>query len=94
MIPFTNTCIASIEELPRAKKIKPNFNRKSKRIKIIYFQAGFPINIINDVIHRFNYEKGNVLIPQWLFNKGKGLIRLPFAPANEKFVKSFINKKS
>ena len=55
-------------------------------------QAGFPIHVIN-VFHRFNQQKDEVLIPQWLFDERKEcLIRLPFAPANEKFVKSFINK--
>ena len=56
-------------------------------------QAGFPIHVINDVFHRFNQQKDEVLIPQWLFDERKEyLIRLPFAHANEKFVKSFMNK--
>ena len=64
-----------------------------RRIKLKYLQAGFPIHVINDVFHRFNQQKDEVLIPQWLFDERKEcLIRLPFAPANEKFVKSFINK--
>ena len=63
-----------------------------KRIKIKYLQAGFPIHVIR-VYCRFNQEKDEVLMPQWLFNDRKEcLIRLPFAPANEKFVKLFINK--
>ena len=38
-------------------------------------------------------KKNEVLILQWLFDKKEEcLIRLPFAPANEKFVKPFINK--
>ena len=37
--------------------------------------------------------KYEVLVPQWLSDDRKEcLIRLPFAPANEKFVKSFLNK--
>ena len=49
--------------------------------------------MIKDVFRRFNPEKDEVLIPQWLFDDRKECsIRLPFAPANEKFVKSFINK--
>ena len=53
----------------------------------------FPIHAINEVFHRFNQQKDEVLIPQWLFDDRKEcMIRLPFAPANEKFVKSFINK--
>ena len=55
-------------------------------------QAGFPIHVIN-VFHRFNQQKDEVLIPQWFFDDRKEcLIRLPFAPVNETFVKSFINK--
>ena len=80
-------------ELHRANKIASNFSNEIKRIKIKYLQAGFPIHVINDVFRRFNQEKDEVLIPQWLFDDRKEcLIRLPFAPANEKFVKSFINK--
>ena len=64
-----------------------------KRIKIKYLQADFPIHIINDVFHTFNQQKDKVLIRQWFFDDRKEcVIRLPFAPANEKFVKSFINK--
>ena len=56
-------------------------------------QADFPIHIINDVFHRFNQLKDEVLIPQRFFEDRKEcLVRLPFAPANERFVKSFINK--
>ena len=80
-------------ELHRANKIASNFSDELKRIKIKYLQAGFPIHIINDIFCRFNQEKDEVLIPQWLFDDRKECsIRLPFAPANEKFVKSFINK--
>ena len=51
------------------------------------------MHVINDVFHRFNQQKDEVLIPQWLFDEKKEcLIRLLFAPANEKFVKFFINK--
>ena len=56
-------------------------------------QAAFPIHVINDVFHRFNQQKDEILIPQWFFDDRKEcMIRLAFAPANEKFVKSFINK--
>ena len=55
--------------------------------------AGFPIHVINDVFHRFNQQKDEILTPQWFFDDRKEcMIRLPFAPANEKFVKSFINR--
>ena len=56
-------------------------------------QAGFLIHVINDVFHRFNQQKDGVLILQWLFDeRTECLISLPFAPANEKFVWSFMNK--
>ena len=55
--------------------------------------TGFPIHVINEVFHKFNQQKDEVLIPQWLFVERKEcLIRLPLAPANEKFVKFFMNK--
>ena len=80
-------------DLHRANKIASNFSNEIRRIKIKYLQAGFQIHVINDVFHRFNQQKDEVLIPQWLFDERKEcLIRLPFAAANEKFVKSFINK--
>ena len=48
---------------------------------------------MNDVFYRFNQQKDEVLTLQWLFDEREEcLIRLPFGPANEKFVKSFINK--
>ena len=79
-------------QLHRANKIASNFSNETKKLKIKYLQAGFPIHVIN-VFHRFNQQKDEVLIPQWFFDDRKEcLIRLPFAPVNETFVKSFINK--
>ena len=47
----------------------------------------FPIHAINEVFHRFNQQKDEVLTRQWFFDDRKEcMIRLPFAPANEKFV--------
>ena len=64
-----------------------------KRINIRYLQVGFPIHIRIYVSQRFNQEKDEVLIRQWLIDDSKEcLIRLLFAPANEKFIKSFIYK--
>ena len=61
-----------------------------ERIKIKYLQADFPVHIINEVYHRSNQERDELLIPQLLFDDRKEcLIRLLLAPANEKFVKSF-----
>ena len=59
-----------------------------KRIKIKYLQADFPTH----VFQRFNWEKDEALILQMLFDdRNKSLVRLPFAPANEKFAKPFIH---
>ena len=92
-IPFKYKRNAVIGELHRANKIVPNFGNEIKRIKIKYLQASFLIHVINYVFCRFNQEKDEVLIPQWLFDdREECLIRLPFAPANKKFLKSFINK--
>ena len=80
-------------KLHRANKIASNFSNETKKLKIKYLQAGFPIHVINDVFHRFNQQKDEVLISQWFFDDRKEcLIRLPFAPVNETFVKSSINK--
>ena len=80
-------------ELHKANKIASNFSNETKRIKIKYLQAGFPIHVIKDVFHRFNQQKDEVLIPQSFFDDRKEcMIRLPFVPANEKFLKTFINK--
>ena len=70
-----------------------NFSNEATKIKIKYLRAGFPIHIISDVFRRFNQEKDEVLIPQWLFvHRKECLIRVQFAPANEKFLKPFINR--
>ena len=64
-----------------------------KRIKFKYLQAGFSIHIPihSDVFHKFNQEKDET--PQWFFdNRKRYLISVRFSPANEMFVKSFINK--
>ena len=59
-----------------------------KRIKIKYLHADFPTH----VFQRFNWEKDEALILQRLFDdRNKSLVRLPFAPANEKFAKPFIH---
>ena len=48
---------------------------------------------INDTFFRFNEEKEELLIPKCLFDETKlVVIRLPFAPKNEKFSKHFISK--
>ena len=92
-IPLRYKRNAITRELHRANKIGSNFSNETKRIKIKYLQAGFPIHVINDVFHRFNQQKDEVLIPQSFFDDRKEcMIRLPFAPANEKFLKTFINK--
>ena len=46
-----------------------------------------------NIFHRFNQQKDEIIIPQCFFEDRKErMIRLLFAPANEKFAKSFINK--
>ena len=80
-------------ELLWANKIPSNFNNDLKRLKLKSLQARFPINVINGIIYRFNQEKDDVLITQWWFEERKEcLLRLSLALANNKFVKSFINK--
>ena len=92
-IPLRYKRNAIIRELHRSNKVMSNFSSELKRIKIRHLQASLSFHFKNDIFCRFNQEKGNILIPEWLFDdRKKLLIRLPFAPANEKFVKSFINK--
>ena len=67
-IPLRYKRNAITAELHRANKIASNLRDELKRIKIKYLQAGFPIHIINDIFCRFNQEKDEVLIPQWLFD--------------------------
>ena len=51
------------------------------------------MKFINDTFFRFNEEKEELLIPKWLFDETKlVVIRLPFAPINEKFSMRFISK--
>ena len=83
---MTYKCSAITGKLHRGNKTASNFSNEIKK-------SVFPIHIINDVFRRFNQEKDELLRTQWSFdNRKECLIRLPFAPANEKFVKSFINK--
>ena len=51
-------------DLHRANKITSNFSNETRRIKIKYLQAGFPIHLIKDVFHGFNQQKDEVLTPQ------------------------------
>ena len=70
-IPLRYEGNAKTGELHRANKIVSNSSNEMKRMKIKYLQAGFPIHVIDDVFCRFNQEKDEVLIPQWLFDDRK-----------------------
>ena len=77
--------------------IEPNKYRNGpfilRRIKTKFLHAGYPVKFINDTFFRFNKEKEELLIPKLLFDKTKLLvIRLPFAPKIEKFIKHSISK--
>ena len=63
-IPLRNKCNIITGDLHRANKIASNFSNKTRRIKVKYLQAGFPIHVISDVFHRFNQQKDEVLILQ------------------------------
>ena len=80
-------------ELHRAKKIATDFDKELRRIKTKFLHAGYPVNFINGTFFRFSDEKEEFLLPKWLFDETKLIvIRLPFAPRNEKFSKRFISK--
>ena len=84
---------AIIGELHRAKKIASDFNKELTKVRIKYSKAGFPLVFINNVINRFMQTKEDLLIPNWFFDERKEVqIRLPFAPTNENFIKTFIHK--
>ena len=84
---------AITSELHRATKIAKDFDKELRRIKTNFLHAGYPVNFINDTFFRFNEENEELLIPKWLFDETKlVVIRLPFAPRNEKFSKRFISK--
>ena len=74
------------------EKFVTDFDKELRRMKTKFLLAGYPVKFINDTFCRFNEEKEELLIPKWLFDETKlVLIRLPFAPRNEKFSKRFIS---
>ena len=65
------------------KKIATDFHKDLRRIKTKFLRAGSPVIFINDTFFRFNEEKEELLIPNWLFDETKLLvIRLPMAKSN------------
>ena len=84
---------AITSELHRARKIATDFDKELRRIKTKFLHAGYPVKFINNTFFRFSQEKDELLIPKWLFDETElVIIRLPFAPRNEKFSKRFISK--
>ena len=84
---------AITSELHRDKQIVTEIDKDLRRIKTKFLHAGYPVKFINDTFFRFNEEKEELLIRKWLFDETKlVVIRLSFAPRNEKFSKRFINK--
>ena len=68
-------------------------DKELRRIKTKFLHAGCPVKIISDTFFRFNEGKQELLIPKWLYDEAKlVVIRLPFAPKNEKLSKPFISK--
>ena len=69
-----------------------DFNKELQRRKRIFYML--VTLFINNVFFRLNKEKEELLIPNWLFDETKIVIRLPFAvpPRNEKFTTHFISK--
>ena len=63
-MPLRYKCNTITGELHRANKIASNFSNETKRIKIKNLLAGFPSLVINDIFHRLNQQKEEVLIPQ------------------------------
>ena len=64
-----------------------------KRIVNKYTAAGFPSRFVYSIIDNFDGGKGNLIIPQWLFEERKVFtIHPPFSQSNESFMKTFISK--
>ena len=67
-IPLRYKCNAITGELHWSNKTPSDLSNEMERIKIKYLQADFPVHIINEVYHRSNQERDELLIPQLLFD--------------------------
>ena len=84
---------AIISELHRAKKIATNFDMEIKRVVNKYTVAGFPSRSVHTITNNFNSGKGNLIIPQWLFDEREAFtIHPPFSPSNESFVRMLVSR--
>ena len=45
-----------------------DFNFEVKRITKKFLSAGFPRNFIRNTIERFNKDKDENIVPEWLFD--------------------------
>ena len=69
-----------------------NFNEGLMGIKTKFVHAGYPVKFISDTCLRFNEGIKELWITKWLLDETKlVVIRLPFAPRNDKFSKYFIS---
>ena len=80
-------------ELRQVKRIASDFNKELKRIRQKYQNAGFLLKILNEAICNFERRKGEMVIPERLFDEIKTFsFRLPYSLASEKFSKVFMRK--
>ena len=81
-------------ELHCAFKIASEFDAEVQTIRLKYLEIGYPISFIKSVINDFknSKEEEQLIIPDWLFDKRKVLLKLPYCPSNERDVKQFIDK--
>ena len=80
--------------LHRAKQIATNWKAEVKAIKQSFIKAGYPVKLINEVIHDFENPKSNeTIIPvHWFDERPKIGIRLPFCRTNEVESRKFLKK--
>ena len=64
-------------ELHRFKGITSDFNKELKRIRLKHRNAGFLLKFIKETIRNFEREKGEMIIPERLFDEIKTFCSVP-----------------
>ena len=85
-------------ELHRFKGITSDFNKELKRIRLKHRNAGFLLKFIKETFRNFEREKGEMIIPERLFDEIKTFsVTFLYSPAGKKFntkkVENFTNDK-
>ena len=62
-------CIGLRKFQPDINVMINDFNFEVKRITKKFLSAGFPRNFIRNTIERFNKDKDDYIVPEWLFDQ-------------------------